>query len=46
MTLRKLHLRQVKKIRPMTAELFVVRQGNSRGGFGNCEAHLKYLLSY
>lgn len=46
MTLRKLHLRKVKKIRPMTAELFVVRQGNSRGGFGKCEAHWKYLLNY
>lgn len=46
MTFRKLHLREVKIIRPMTAELFVVRQGNSRGGFGKCEAHWKYLLSY
>lgn len=46
MTLRKLRLREVKIIRPMTAELFVVRQENSRGGFGKCEAHWKYLLSY
>lgn len=41
MTLRKLCLREVKKIRSMTAELFVVRQGNIRGGFGKCEAHWK-----
>lgn len=46
MTLRKLRLREVKKIGPMTAELFVARQGNSRGGFAKCEAHWKYLLSY